>query len=150
MALVCDFRVVGPVQTNCYFLYHGTSIKNAQNQPCYALRQRATEKKKKEFFKSDGISGTGSKLCGQCEQTFKDDASKAIYDKYLEYIRRKEIMDEAKGMYDLSGELSPEQITDFVRRLTHDIPALFLFKNFFNKIGYHSFFIRIKCKKIRR
>ena len=100
------------------FLYQGTPIKNAQNQPCDALRQRASEKKKKEFFKADGISGTGSKLCGQCEQTFKDDASKAIYDKYLEYIRRKEVMDEAKSMYDLSGELSPEQITDFVGRLT--------------------------------
>ena len=100
------------------FLYQGTPIKNAQNQPCDALRQRASERKKKEFFKADGISGTGSKLCGQCEQTFKDDSSKAIYDKYLEYIRRKEVMDEAKGMYDLSGELSPEQISDFVGRLT--------------------------------
>ncbi len=99
------------------FLYQGTSLKNAQNQPCDELRLRASEKKKKEFFKSDGISGTGSKLCAQCEQTFKDDATKAIYDKYLEYIRRIEIMDEAKSMYDLSGELSSEQITDFVRRL---------------------------------
>ncbi len=100
------------------FLYQGTPIKNAQNQPCDALRQRASEKKKKEFFKADGISGTGSKLCGQCEQTFKDDSTKAIYDKYLEYTRRKEVLDNAKSIYDLAGELSPENITDFIGKLT--------------------------------
>lgn len=100
------------------FLYQGTPIKNANNQPCDALRQRASEKKKKEFFKADGISGTGSKLCGQCEQTFKDDTSKGIYDKYLEYIRRKEVLDNAKSIYDLAGELSAENITDFIGRLT--------------------------------
>ena len=80
------------------FLYNDQAIKNAQNQPCDALRQKAGEKKKVYSKKHDAESGTGSKLCGQCELTFKDDSSKAEYDKYLEYIRRKEILEEAKGV----------------------------------------------------
>ena len=100
------------------FLFQNTSIKSAQKLPCDALRQRAGERKKKEFFKSDAVSGTGAKLCGLCEQAFKDESSKAIYDEYLKYVRRKEILDDAKGMYEVSGELTVEQTTDYKRRLT--------------------------------
>ena len=100
------------------FLYQGSNVKNAQNQPCDALRQRAAEKKKKEYFKNDAVSGTGSKLCGQCEQTFKDDASKAIYDKYLEYMRRKKVLDAVKDIAEFNSELSKEQLEDNIGRLT--------------------------------
>ena len=101
------------------FLYQGTSIKNAQNLPCDALRQRASEKKKTEFIKADGLGATGSKLCGQCDATFKDDSTKAIYDKYLEYARRKDILDEAKSIGEYNGgELNSEQVADFIGRLT--------------------------------
>ena len=105
-ALLKSFNV-----SNLYeFLYAGTSIKNPQNLPCDALKQRAKERKTKEFYKNDSVSGSGSKLCGQCDECFKDDASKQIYDKYLEYNARKIILDEVKSFFDLSGELTQDAI----------------------------------------
>ena len=100
------------------FLYANTTVKNANRLPCETLRQRAAEKKKTEFYKNDSVSGTGSKLCGQCELAFKDDGSKDIYDKYLEYVKRKAILDEAKSVAEISGELTAEQGTDFIGQLT--------------------------------
>ncbi len=100
------------------FLYQGTSVKNAQRLSCDALRQRASEKKKNEFYKADGISGTGSKLCGQCEQAFKDSESKSVYDNYLEYAKRKAILDDVRRIYDLGGKLSSESSKEYVGRLT--------------------------------
>lgn len=118
-ALLKSFNV-----SNLYeFLYAGTSIKNPQNLPCDALRQRAKERKTKEFYKNDSVSGSGSKLCGQCDECFKDDSSKQIYDKYLEYNARKLILDEVKTFFELSGELTQEVYSDFVGRLTE------IFKN---------------------
>ena len=118
-ALLKSFNV-----SNLYeFLYVGTSIKNPQNLPCDALRQRAKEKKTKEFYKNDSVSGSGSKLCGQCEECFKDDSSKQIYDKYLEYNKRKAILDEVKNSYELVSELTQESYFDFVGQLTE------IFKN---------------------
>lgn len=102
------------------FLYAGTPIKNAANLPCDALRQRAKEKKTKEFYKNDSISGTGSKLCGQCDETFKDDTSKQIYDKYIEYNKRKAILDEVKELYAITEEISPEQYNESIGKLTED------------------------------
>lgn len=100
------------------FLYINTTVKNANRLPCETLRQRAAEKKKTEFYKNDSISGTGSKLCGQCELAFKDESSKDIYDKYLEYTKRKAILDDAKSIADISGELSAEQADEFIGQLT--------------------------------
>lgn len=100
------------------FLYANTTVKNAHRLPCETLRQRAAEKKKTEFYKNDSVSGTGSKLCGQCELAFKNDSSKDVYDKYLEYVKRKAILDEAKSIADISGELTAEQGTDFIGQLT--------------------------------
>lgn len=118
-ALLKSFNVA-----NLYeFLYAGTSIKNPQNLPYDALKQRAREKKTKEFYKNDSVSGSGSKLCGQCEECFKNDSSKQIYDKYLEYNRRKAILDEVKNSYELVGELTQESYADFVGQLTE------IFKN---------------------
>ncbi len=118
-ALLKSFNV-----TNLYeFLYAGTSIKNPQNLPCDALKQRAKEKKTKEFYKNDSVSGSGSKLCGQCDECFKDDPAKQIYDKYLEYNKRKAILDESKNSYDLVGELTQEAYSDVVGQLTE------IFKN---------------------
>ena len=118
-ALLKSFNV-----SNLYeFLYAGTSIKNPQNLPCDALRQRAKERKTKEFYKNDSVSGSGSKLCGQCDESFKDDASKQIYDKFLEYNARKIILDEVRTFFELSGELTQDAYSDFVGRLTE------IFKN---------------------
>ena len=100
------------------FLFADTPTKNMDKLPCHALRQKAGERKKNEFNKTDSISGSGSKLCGQCELSFKDDNSKNIYDSYLEYTRRKAVLDEAKGIADISGELSTEQGDIFIGQLT--------------------------------
>ena len=100
------------------FLYLNTTVKNANRLPCETLRQRATEKKKTEFYKNDSISGTGSKLCGQCELAFKDESTKDVYDKYLEYTKRKAILDDAKSIADITGELSAEQADEIIGQLT--------------------------------
>lgn len=100
------------------FLYINTSVKNANRLPCETLRQRVAEKKKSEFYKNDSISGTGSKLCGQCELAFKDESSKDVYDRYLEYTKRKAILDDAKSIADISGELTAEQADEFIGQLT--------------------------------
>lgn len=102
------------------FLYVNTTVKNANRLPCETLRQRAAEKKKTEFYKNDSISGTGSKLCGQCELAFKDESSKDVYDKYLEYTKRKAILDYAKSIADISDEyeLTAEQADEFIGQLT--------------------------------
>lgn len=106
------------VETLYEFLFAGTPTKNATNLPCDALRQRALDKKKTEFYKNDSVSGTGSKLCGQCDLAFKDDASKATYDQYLEYTKRKAILDQVKTIAEISGEVSPEQADECIGQLT--------------------------------
>lgn len=100
------------------FLYANTTVKNANKLPYETLRLRATEKKKTEFYKNDSVSGTGSKLCGQCDIVFKDDNSKEFYDKYLEYIKRKSILDDAKSIAEISGELTAEQGDEIIGQLT--------------------------------
>lgn len=87
------------------FLYQkDSSIKNAYNLPCNELKQKAIEKKKKEFYRNDSTSGTGSKICGQCEDAFKDDSSKQLYDEYLSFNKRRKILDEIKEMYEITKE----------------------------------------------
>lgn len=100
------------------FLYNNTSVKNPGNLPCSELVQHAKERKKNEFYKSDSVSGTGAKLCAQCEECFNDEAAKKTYDKYLEYIARKNVLDEFKTFYELSGEITSESYSDFVVKLT--------------------------------
>lgn len=100
------------------FLYKNTGVKNANRLPCKTLRARAAEKKNKEFYKKDSVSGTGSKLCGYCDIVFKDDSSKEMYDRYLEYIRRKAILDDAKSIADISDELTIEQGNEIIGQLT--------------------------------
>lgn len=100
------------------FLYKDTTVKNADKLPYDTLRQRAEEKKKTEFYKSDSISGTGAKLCGQCEIVFKDVSSKQTYDKYLEYQKRRSILDDAKSVAEISGELASEQGDEIIGQLT--------------------------------
>ena len=100
------------------FLTLGTTTKRIESSPCDVLRQMAKDKKKNEFNKTDAKSGSGSKICGQCDITFKDDANKAEYDNYLEYIRRRAILDEVKEQFVISGELSEEHGEDFIGQLT--------------------------------
>lgn len=122
------------------FLYAGTTIKNACNLPCDTLRQRAKEKKTKEFNKTDSISGTGSKLCGQCDEIFKEDTSRQIYDKYIEYNKRRIILDDAKEIYEYSGEITEEQYRESIGKLTE------IFKD--RKLAENVFAAFCKIEKI--
>jgi len=100
------------------FLFQDTPTKNASKLPCETLKQKAAELKKNEFNKADARSGSGGKLCSQCELSFANDANKAIYDSYLEYNKRKAIFDDVKGAAAISGEISDVQFDVFVGRLT--------------------------------
>lgn len=99
------------------FLYIDTTIKNAKSLPCETLRLRA-EEKKKTFVKHDAQSSNGEKLCGQCLLAFKDDASKAVYDAYLEYTKRKSVLDEFKSIASVSDEFTKEQAEIYIGQLT--------------------------------
>ncbi len=112
--LLIAFRV-----DNLYdFLYANTTVKNVNKLPCKTLRLRAEEKKKMEFYKTDNVSGTGKKLCSHCDIVFKDDSSKQKYDKYLEYIKRKSVLDDAKSIAEISGKLTTEQSDEVISQLT--------------------------------
>ena len=104
--------------SNLYeFLYMGMTIKKPQNLPCSDLIQRAKEKNS-QFYKTDRLSASGKLLCSECEKNFKDDVSKQIYDKYLEYNMRKSILDEVRDIFEYNGELSQDNYLDFIGRLT--------------------------------
>lgn len=100
------------------FLCQGRPVRSPQNLSCDELRQMARDKRKKEFYKNDSVSSAGSKLCGLCEECFQDDASKQVYDRYLEYSRRKAVLEEVKEFFGYAGELSQEQCSDAVDQLT--------------------------------
>lgn len=99
------------------FLYIDTTIKNAKDLPCETLRLRAGEKKK-TFVKHDAQSSNGEKLCGQCLLAFKDDASKAVYDAYLEYRKRKSVLDDLKSIASVSDEFTKDQMEIYIGQLT--------------------------------
>jgi len=132
------------------FLGTGTHKKS----PCDTLRQMAKDKKKNEFYKNDSISGSGSKLCAQCELVFKDESSKTVYDNYLEYTYGKAILDEIKGIAEISGELSEEQGKAFIEQLTEifkdEKPAIEVLVAFckIEKIQYNPSGIKEPCKRI--
>ena len=103
------------------FLFRGTTItfKSRKDTPYGDLLDKAKKLREKEFFKTDNLSGTGSKLCGQCELAFKNEESKNIYDSYLEYVKRKRVLDELKDTAaDLGSGLSPEIVDGFIGKLT--------------------------------
>ncbi len=102
------------------FLYANTTTKNADKLPCNTLIAQAVAKKKNDYFKHDSVSGTGSKLCQQCEIAFKDESSKASYDEYLEYNNRREILTRAKELSQISEDgITVEHSGAIVRELTY-------------------------------
>lgn len=100
------------------FLYKDSDIKNARNLPVDSLTEKAREKKKKEFYKNDSISGSGSKLCSQCEETFKDEEGKKTYDKYLVFNSSKKILESARDIYKIAGEISDEAYKNYIDQLS--------------------------------
>lgn len=99
------------------FLSLGSQMKETAKLPCKSLREQAKQKKEKNFYKNDSISGTGSKLCGLCDEAFKDDNSKLVYDKYIEYSKRKTILDGVKELYAITEEISPNQYSESIGKL---------------------------------
>ena len=100
------------------FLYKDSSTQNANKLHFSDHLKRAAELKKTVYYKNDSISGSGSKLCGQCELTFKDEASKELYDKFLEYQKRKAILDEVKNIADVVTKLGVQHAEDALVKLT--------------------------------
>ncbi len=100
------------------FLFMGTPTQNADKLSCSALLQRTGERKKKYAGKNNSESGTGNKLCNQCQLAFKDETSKDVYDRYLEYSKRRAVLDYVRSVAEISGELTPEQGDDFIGQLT--------------------------------
>lgn len=100
------------------FLYQDRATPNANKLHFTDLSKRAAELKKTIYYKNDSISGSGSKLCGQCELTFKNEESKELYDKYLEYQKRKAILDEVKNIADVVTSLGAQHVDDALIKLT--------------------------------
>ena len=100
------------------FLFANMAIKNTKKLPCDILRQRAAEKKKHEFYKNDSISGTGTKLCASCELVFKDENNKRMYDDYLVYVGCHKTFEYTKGVAEITGRLTSEQMSDLIEQLT--------------------------------
>ncbi len=100
------------------FLFPKQTLNNAQNISCDKIVETAKNKKSQEYTKHDAISSAGSKLCVNCEKIFVNEASKQIYDKYLEYLRIKGILDELKEFYNTTGAFDKENYADWIDRLT--------------------------------
>lgn len=101
------------------FLYANTPVKNPAMLPCNTLRQRSGEKKANEYYKTDNISGTGTKLCAQCDDIFGDDASKAAYDEFLKFRRLDAVFGEVRDVGKITDEgISAEQHEYFAGQLT--------------------------------
>lgn len=105
--------------SNLYeFLFMNTPTKNPRNTPIDKLTEKAHERKLKDFYKNDSISGTGSKLCGHCELVFKDESSKEIYDTYLDFSKRKAILDSVKSNAQILGQMTEELEDESIGLLT--------------------------------
>jgi len=111
------------------FLNANPETKDMNNWPADNLKTRAREKKKDDFRKSDNTSSAGKKLCEMCEKIFKDENSKIIYDNYLQWDKRRTILDEVKEVADDTGELSNVQGDDFIGRLTESLKDKILAKD---------------------
>ena len=100
------------------FLADGTAnqAKSLKNMPCANLVSMAQEKKS-QYIKSDAVSSAGKKLCGHCETIFSSDAGKRNYDEYLEYMKRKEILDYAKSTAEIRGEMDADMAEEHIASL---------------------------------
>lgn len=96
----------------------GASAQSISALPTDALTQKAKELKTSKYHKNDAVSGSGSKLCGLCGEIFQNESTKELYDHYLEYSRRKEILDGARELYDITSEITDAQYRDVIGKLT--------------------------------
>ena len=93
----------------------GLSIKHSSS---YEIWREAAIERTKKYNKNTGNSSAGIKLCTSAKNIFKDAASKAKYDRILAYIERTEILEEAEGIFNATGEaLSEDAVEAFVDKL---------------------------------
>lgn len=81
------------------------------------LIKRIQTKKQNEFYKSDSISGNGTKLCGFAEIVFCENNKKCDYDLYIVHTEVKKILDEIKSVSEIAGYLSEEQMKQYSKRI---------------------------------
>ncbi len=81
------------------------------------LIKRIQTKKRNEFYKSDSISGNGTKLCGFAEIVFCENNKKCDYDLYLAHTEVKKILDEIKSVSEIAGYLFEEQVKQYSDRI---------------------------------
>ena len=81
------------------------------------LIKRIQTKKRNEFYKSDSISGNGTKLCGFAEIVFCENNKKCDYDLYLAHTEVKKILDEIKSVSEIAGYLSEKQVKQYSERI---------------------------------
>lgn len=129
---------------NFYDFLNPGNIKEMKNLPCDTLKQRAQERKK-EFNKSDTVSSSGKKLCETCELVFNDEGSKRSYDEYLEWDKRRSVLDGAKEIAKMTGSgFSNEQVDVYIGKLTELLKDRTLAKDIFiafckvEKISYSN------------
>lgn len=103
--------------SSLYDFLYGQGTK-ADRLPAETLKTRAVEKRK-EYVHNDQRSSNGQRLCGECEIAFASEESKKGYDEYLQYLSRKQILDNMKRISSYAGNsLVEAQFENFVNQLT--------------------------------
>lgn len=130
---------------NFYDFLNPGIIKNYNNLPCDTFKQRVKEMMEApDFKKPDVIGSSGKRLCSACMLAFKDEDSKRIYDEYLEWYKRRSILDHAKDIAKIADKvLQNEQGDAYIGKLTELLKDGTLAKNVFiafckaEKIAYN-------------
>ena len=99
------------------FLYGPEEEKKARKYSCEQLCQKAKDKDKTDFVKSDAQGGTGKQLCTFCGDCFKNENSKKEYDKYLCYYERRKLLDNFKQSYEISLKVTGETYSSCLSEL---------------------------------
>lgn len=118
------------------FLKPELSEREYHTQVCSELLALAAEKAKSEFLHNDPISAAGKQLCNKCMLIFKDEASKTDYDEYLDYQKRRKILDDAENLAKMVGDennkrLSAGQSKSIINELASVLKNLEIARNLF-------------------
>ncbi len=98
------------------FLFDGGDPNVITRLPSDMLLMKAQEKKNGPA-KHDTMTSSTSRLCALCMEVFADEMSKSGYDKYLEFMKVKKLLDEVKIIAGICGQLSPVHIEYFAKIL---------------------------------
>lgn len=104
-------------------LYHfllGDANKSQRNGNSSSTLRTLSDTKKQKYLtaKPSSTTTSGTRLCAACEKVFRDDDSRKAYDDYLSFMNRKAVLDEAKTIAGITGEIDDVQGNDFINKLT--------------------------------